>query len=62
MLGEGRSVESLKAQVLKVSKIRDTRILEISVTLRDPKQAQAHAYPVHKGERKSLAGKRHKVR
>jgi len=26
----------------------------------DPKQA--HAYPVHKGERKSLAGKRHKVR
>jgi len=28
----------------------------------DPKQAQAHAYPVHKGERKSLAGKRHKVR
>jgi succinoglycan biosynthesis transport protein ExoP len=36
----GRSIESLKRQVLKVSKLRDTKILEISATLTDPKLAQ----------------------
>jgi len=33
-------IESLKRAVLKVAKPRDTKILEISVTLRDPKIAQ----------------------
>ncbi len=35
-----RSMESLKQQVLKVTKLRDTKILEISATLRDPELAQ----------------------
>jgi uncharacterized protein involved in exopolysaccharide biosynthesis len=35
-----RSIESLKQQVLKVSKVRDTKILEISATLPEPKLAQ----------------------
>jgi uncharacterized protein involved in exopolysaccharide biosynthesis len=35
------SIESLKRRVLKVSKLRDTRVLEISVTLPDPRQAQS---------------------
>jgi uncharacterized protein involved in exopolysaccharide biosynthesis len=39
----GASIESMKRRVLKVSKLRDTRILELSVTLPDPKQAQALA-------------------
>jgi uncharacterized protein involved in exopolysaccharide biosynthesis len=42
-LAEGenaRSIESLKQQVLKVTKVRDTKILEISVTLPDPYLAQ----------------------
>ena len=34
-------VESLKRRVLRVSKPRDTKLLEISVTLRDPAKAQA---------------------
>ena len=34
-------IESVKRQVLKVSKLRDTKILQISVTLPDPKTAQA---------------------
>jgi uncharacterized protein involved in exopolysaccharide biosynthesis len=38
-----RSIESLKRSVLKVSKLRDTKILEISATLRDPKLAQSFA-------------------
>ena len=37
------SIESLKRRVLKVSKIRDTKILEIAATLPDPKQAQQFA-------------------
>jgi uncharacterized protein involved in exopolysaccharide biosynthesis len=41
--GGSESVESIKARVLKVNKLRDTKILEISVTLSDPKQAQAMA-------------------
>jgi uncharacterized protein involved in exopolysaccharide biosynthesis len=37
---QGRpAIESLKRRVLKVSKIRDTRILEMSATLEDPKLA-----------------------
>lgn len=35
--------EALKTQVLKVRKPRDTKVLEISVTLRDPTKAQALA-------------------
>lgn len=35
-----QAIESLKRRVLKVNKLRDTRILEISVTLPDPKLAQ----------------------
>ncbi|MDE3195417.1 MAG: hypothetical protein KGN84_03680 [Acidobacteriota bacterium] len=38
-----RSIESLKSSVLKVSKPANTRILTISATLKDPKQAQALA-------------------
>lgn len=36
-------LESLKRRVLKVTKLRDTKILQIAVTLPDPKQAQALA-------------------
>ena len=39
MLG-GRSIESLKSRVLKVGIVRNTRILEISATLQDPRKAQ----------------------
>jgi capsular polysaccharide biosynthesis protein len=35
-----QSIESLKRRILKVNKLRDTRILEMSVTLTDPKLAQ----------------------
>jgi polysaccharide biosynthesis transport protein len=35
-----RSIESLKQQVLKVTKVRDTKILEISATLPEPVLAQ----------------------
>jgi uncharacterized protein involved in exopolysaccharide biosynthesis len=35
------SIEDLKRRVLRVSKLRDTRVLEISVTLPDPKQAHS---------------------
>ena len=40
LLETGQSIESLKRQVLKVAKLRDTKILEISATLPDPKTAQ----------------------
>src|SRR5579862_6727633 len=43
LLGTGQSIESLKRQVLKVAKLRDTKILEISAALPDPKTAQALA-------------------
>ena len=36
----GQSLESMKKQVLKVTKIRDTKILEIDATLPDPAMAQ----------------------
>jgi uncharacterized protein involved in exopolysaccharide biosynthesis len=39
----GRTIESLKAGILKVAMVRDTKILEIKVTLTDPKTAQALA-------------------
>jgi len=39
--GSAQSIESLKQGVLKVSKLRDTKILEISVTLPEPKLAQS---------------------
>jgi polysaccharide biosynthesis transport protein len=35
-----QSTEALKRQVLKVSKLRDTKVLQISATLKDPKLAQ----------------------
>jgi uncharacterized protein involved in exopolysaccharide biosynthesis len=38
-----QSIESLKRRVLKVTKLRDTKVLEISTTLRDPKLAQSLA-------------------
>ena len=38
-----QSIESLKRRVLKVSKIRDTKIMEISATLPEPKLAQSVA-------------------
>src|SRR5579863_525953 len=37
------SLESLKRRILKVTKVRDTKILEITATLRDPKRAQQMA-------------------
>jgi uncharacterized protein involved in exopolysaccharide biosynthesis len=41
--GNAQSIESLKRSVLKVSKVRDTKVLQISATLPDPKTAQALA-------------------
>lgn len=41
--GGSQAVESLKRGILKVSKIRDTKILEISATMTDPKLAQSFA-------------------
>jgi len=40
---QGGAIESLKHQVLKVELVRNTRILEISATLPDPRKAQALA-------------------
>jgi len=42
-LADGAAVDSLKRRVLKVVKPRDTRLLEIHVTLPDPVKAQAVA-------------------
>src|SRR5689334_14074346 len=39
----GRPIESLKRRVLKVAIVRNTRILEISATLPDPRKAHALA-------------------
>lgn len=38
---DGSPIESLKRRVLKVDKLRDTRALQISVTLPDPRTAQS---------------------
>ncbi len=48
-LREQAPIESLKGRVLKVDKLRDTRALEISVTLPDPKAAQAVAQFIAEG-------------
>jgi len=42
-LRDSRPLESAKRRILKVTKVRDTKILEIAVTLPDAKQAQALA-------------------
>jgi capsular polysaccharide biosynthesis protein len=42
-LRDSRPLEALKRRILKVTKVRDTKILEIAVTLPDAKQAQAFA-------------------
>jgi len=42
-LRDARPLEAVKRRILKVTKVRDTKILEIEVTLPDPKQAQAVA-------------------
>src|SRR5581483_4909990 len=42
-LRDSRAPESVKKRILRVSKVRDTKILEISVTLPDARQAQAFA-------------------
>jgi capsule polysaccharide export protein KpsE/RkpR len=42
----GRSIESLKREILHVSKPANTNILEIQATLRDPRAAQALAQEV----------------
>jgi len=42
-------IESLKRRVLKVAKLRDTRVLQISVTLPDPRTAQAVAQFIAEG-------------
>jgi capsular polysaccharide biosynthesis protein len=38
---DGTPLESLKKRVLRVEKPKDTKVLQVSVTLRDPKVAQA---------------------
>ncbi len=38
-----RSMESMKRRILKVGKVKDTKVLHITVTLTDPKKAQALA-------------------
>jgi uncharacterized protein involved in exopolysaccharide biosynthesis len=40
---ESQSLESLQHRVLKVSKLRDTKVLQVSATLSDPRLAQALA-------------------
>jgi uncharacterized protein involved in exopolysaccharide biosynthesis len=57
---EEQSLESLQHRVLKVSKVRDTKVLEVSATLDDPKLAQALAQyiaqeTVNMSHRESLA-------
>jgi len=46
---DGSPIESLKRKVLKVDKLRDTRALQISVTLADPRTAQAMAQFIAEG-------------
>lgn len=46
---DGSPIESLKRRVLKVDKLRDTRALQISVTLPDPKTAHAVAQYIAEG-------------
>ena len=44
MIRAAQSLEGLKKRVLKVSKLRDTKILQISATLDSPQKAQALAH------------------
>jgi uncharacterized protein involved in exopolysaccharide biosynthesis len=37
----GETIEALKARTLKVAKLRDTKVMQLSVTLKNPKDAQA---------------------
>jgi uncharacterized protein involved in exopolysaccharide biosynthesis len=58
--GSSQSIEGLKRRVLKVNKLKDTKILEISATLHDPKLAQRLAQyiaeeTVNTNRRESLA-------
>lgn len=58
-----QSLESLQHRVLKVAKLRDTKVLQVSATLSDPKQAQALAQyiaeqTVNMNHRESLASDR----
>jgi uncharacterized protein involved in exopolysaccharide biosynthesis len=46
---DGSPIESLKRRVLKVDKLRDTRVLQLSVTLPDPRTAQAVAQFIAEG-------------
>jgi uncharacterized protein involved in exopolysaccharide biosynthesis len=46
---DGAPIESLKRKVLKVDKLRDTRALQIGVTLADPRTAQAMAQFIAEG-------------
>jgi uncharacterized protein involved in exopolysaccharide biosynthesis len=46
---DGSPIESLKRRVLKVDKLQDTRALQISVTLPEPKTAQAVAQFIAEG-------------
>jgi uncharacterized protein involved in exopolysaccharide biosynthesis len=46
---DGSPIESLKRRVLKVDKLRDTRALQISATLPDPRTAQAVAQFIAEG-------------
>jgi polysaccharide biosynthesis transport protein len=46
---DGWPIESLKRRVLKVDKLRDTRALQISVTLPDPRTAQGVAQYIAEG-------------
>jgi capsular polysaccharide biosynthesis protein len=46
---DGSPIESLKRRVLKVDKLRDTRALQISVTLSDPNTAQGVAQFIAEG-------------
>jgi uncharacterized protein involved in exopolysaccharide biosynthesis len=46
---DGSPIESLKRRVLKVDKLRDTRALQISVTLPDPRTTQAVAQFIAEG-------------
>lgn len=60
---EGQSLESLQRRVLKVSKLRDTKVLQVSATVGDPKLAQALAQyiaeeTVSMSRRESLASDR----
>jgi len=60
---DSQPLESLQHRVLKVSKVRDTKVLQVSATLTDPKRAQALAQYVAEetvslSHRESLASDR----